>query len=50
MVSDSHSLSESHRNNGHKPLTSELEEKVPVVNWSELTRYDNKENSLTTGK
>ena len=43
MVCDSYSLSESHRNNGHKPLTSGLEEKVPVVNLSELTSYDNKE-------
>ena len=50
MVSDSHSLSESPRKNGHETLTSGLEEKVPVVNWSQLTRYDYKENSVTTRK
>ena len=36
--------------NGHQTLTSGFEEKVPVVNWSQLTRSDNKENSVTTRK
>ena len=43
MVSDLHALSESQMNTGSESLISGLEKEFPLVNWSELTRYNYKQ-------